>query len=403
VYANFSRPGQTPRTTGSYCAHVSDLDSYTANYSCSILMWYFDAPGDWNVSIRGKDLHDEQAFNISTYFQYNQLKAIVISPSQINFGTLEIGKKNQTAINDPTYINNTGNANASITVSGINLYGEDFTSEFIDVGNVSVNVSTGGSPPVECGGTRLQNGTDIQILGAVLIRGNLSQGGGTGQEELYYCLKQVPSNIPSQTYSTKERGSWLIKIVASVAIVLVPRLRKRRKKKRAKLVQKLNLVVGELSQKYSLKEIIKKLRVKYKRSGQELLKLIRLRQEPKIPITIFSRKLGALESVAKYMKENLGMQYYTIAQLLNRDDRTIWTAYKKATAKQKEPIKVERTEIFLPLERLKDRRLTILGSVIMHLKSKGFAYNEIAKILNRDQRNIWTIYSRAVRKIKGKV
>ena len=33
-----------------------------------------------------------------------------------------------------------------------------------------------------------------------------------------------------------------------------------------------------------------------------------------------------------------------------------------------------------------------------YLKEQGLKFSEIAKLLNRDQRNIWTIYSRAVRK-----
>ena len=38
------------------------------------------------------------------------------------------------------------------------------------------------------------------------------------------------------------------------------------------------------------------------------------------------------------MKENLNMNYHEIARLLNRNERTIWTAYNKSKQKQEEPI-----------------------------------------------------------------
>ena len=103
------------------------------------------------------------------------------------------------------------------------------------------------------------------------------------------------------------------------------------------------------------------------------------------------------------MKENLNLNYREIAELLNRNERTIWTAYKKAKQKQPEPIKTKETKISLLISIFKNKKLTILEAVINYLKNKGLKYSEIAKLLNRDQRNIWTIYSNAVRKNKRKV
>ena len=63
--------------------------------------------------------------------------------------------------------------------------------------------------------------------------------------------------------------------------------------------------------------------------------------------------------------------------------------------KQKEIIKVKKTLVFLPTSILRNRKLTTLESIIIYLKEKGMKYSEIARLLDRDQRNIWTIYSRA--------
>ncbi|MEK6887206.1 MAG: hypothetical protein AABW88_05230 [Nanoarchaeota archaeon] len=60
-----------------------------------------------------------------------------------------------------------------------------------------------------------------------------------------------------------------------------------------------------------------------------------LSSEIKIPISVLSnRSLATLESVVVYLKENLNLTYHQIAELLNRDDRTIWTCYNRASKKR---------------------------------------------------------------------
>tara|TARA_Y100000310_G_scaffold324581_1_gene386599 strand:- start:12197 stop:12403 length:207 start_codon:yes stop_codon:yes gene_type:complete len=53
-----------------------------------------------------------------------------------------------------------------------------------------------------------------------------------------------------------------------------------------------------------------------------------------IPSSIFkNRELSVLEAMTVYFKEEKEMTYAQIARLLNRDDRTIWTAYQRAKKK----------------------------------------------------------------------
>jgi hypothetical protein len=70
----------------------------------------------------------------------------------------------------------------------------------------------------------------------------------------------------------------------------------------------------------------------------DLYKEERLRKEsPRVPLSLFSnRKLGVLEVIVKCLKENFELTYSRIASILNRDQRTIWTTYKKAKDKEKE-------------------------------------------------------------------
>ena len=54
-----------------------------------------------------------------------------------------------------------------------------------------------------------------------------------------------------------------------------------------------------------------------------------------IPSSIFQdRDLSVLEAIVEYFKEKKKMKYSQIARLLNRNDRTIWTAYKRAKEKR---------------------------------------------------------------------
>jgi len=57
--------------------------------------------------------------------------------------------------------------------------------------------------------------------------------------------------------------------------------------------------------------------------------------------------------------------------------------------------------IFLDSFIFKDRSLSVLESLVSHLKDvKRYSYHEIAVMLNRDDRTIWTVYHRAMQKRK---
>ena len=170
------------------------------------------------------------------------------------------------------------------------------------------------------------------------------------------------------------------------------------------LLISLNLLSKELGQNYSeeKQEIImllsKEIKKKYKLNNKEIIQLTETKKEA-IPLSIFKhQKSGALESLCKYMKENLNMKYMEIARLLQRNERTIWTAYNKAKQKHPETIKIKQEKILIPVS-IFSKKLTILESIVIYLKKQNLKYIEIAELLNRDQRNIWTIYSRAVQKL----
>jgi hypothetical protein len=53
-----------------------------------------------------------------------------------------------------------------------------------------------------------------------------------------------------------------------------------------------------------------------------------------IPLSVFSlRKLSVLESLCVYLRETFSLSYHAIGQLLDRNDRTVWTAVNRAQKK----------------------------------------------------------------------
>jgi len=209
--------GETTRRNNT-CSLISDLNSTAANFSCAVDMWYYDASGAWTITVGAKDIGNQTYVYDTATFQFNQLQAITIFPNSLTWATLNLGTTNQTSNNDPTVINNTGNYNiANISIKGLNLHGDAVSTEYIDVGNFSVGNNTGSN--LECNlvgatpATLLVNGSNIGLNNATLNKGNHSVNDGTtGQEQLYYCLQEVPTTISSQTYSTTNGGSWIIKL-----------------------------------------------------------------------------------------------------------------------------------------------------------------------------------------------
>jgi hypothetical protein len=133
----------------------------------------------------------------------------------------------------------------------------------------------------------------------------------------------------------------------------------------------------------------------------QLRKLIASEKEAvHIPLSIFSDRLSALETVVKYMSENLGMRNCEISRLLNRNLRTTWTTYKNASRKFPERFSLAGIERFhVPAARLADRTHSTLEAIVSHLKEDyRLSLHEIALLLKRDDSTIWTICSRAKKK-----
>jgi len=124
--------------------------------------------------------------------------------------------------------------------------------------------------------------------------------------------------------------------------------------------------------------------------------------ETLLPIAIFRKEtLSALESIVKYLKENKTLTYHQIAKLLNRDDRTIWTTYAKARKKMFTPFHLPPSKHYIPATLFAERKLSVLETLSHYLKEHlNLTLHEIAILLNRNDRTIWTVVNRASKKIQ---
>jgi hypothetical protein len=225
VGINVTKTGETTKVN-STCPFTAGTGTTTSrNYTCSFSMWYFDAAGAWTITAKANDYGNGTYIQNTSTFSWGSLAAMVMSPSALTWPGISPGQTNQTSNNDPTLLNNTGNfPGENVTITGINLVGLTDAAQFIGVGNITVDIATGGTCSggacVECGvsmatgGTIMQNATQKEIYKANLTRGNHSvNDGSTGQEQLYYCMYVVPSNILSQSYSTQNAGEWTVTLI----------------------------------------------------------------------------------------------------------------------------------------------------------------------------------------------
>src|SRR3989344_5326203 len=79
----------------------------------------------------------------------------------------------------------------------------------------------------------------------------------------------------------------------------------------------------------------------------------------RIPVSIFRRELGSLETIVKYLKENLSLKIKDIAKLTKRDKQTIYKAYSFARKKYPKKFEVEYSRYYFPISILHDRKLGV--------------------------------------------
>lgn len=116
-----------------------------------------------------------------------------------------------------------------------------------------------------------------------------------------------------------------------------------------------------------------------------------------IPTGIFcDRNYSALESLTIYLRHEYLLSLSEIATILNRSRKTIWTTYHRGSVKDPS-IDEAQNNMFIPVSVLSDRSLSMLESIIRHLALTK-SNTQIATLLNRSDKTIWTVKSRISKK-----
>ena len=148
----------------------------------------------------------------------------------------------------------------------------------------------------------------------------------------------------------------------------------------------------------SLKKLYDKIKKRYNLSASGIIN--KIQKELIIPCSIFSKDLSPLETISKYLKENLELSFKEIAKLTNRSQKTIWQAYKNAVKKLPAKLEPEETKYNIPVSVLRTE-LSVLEAIVVHLKDQfNLSYHKIGELLERNERTVWTVYNRAMMKRK---
>jgi len=152
-------------------------------------------------------------------------------------------------------------------------------------------------------------------------------------------------------------------------------------------------------------QVISELKEKYKLSNNEVKKALEQAlsnyiKEPEnsFPISIINKKLTVLESIVKFLKEEKKYSFRKIASLISRNEKNLWHTYKKAKDKMSGKLAIKK-DVLVPLKVLQETKLSPLEAVVFFLRTeKELSLHEIAVLLSRDDRTVWTVLDRAKKK-----
>ena len=124
-----------------------------------------------------------------------------------------------------------------------------------------------------------------------------------------------------------------------------------------------------------------------------------------IPISIFKNNLSPLETLVRYLKDILGFTCFQMCIALKRSETTIRTTYNNSLKKLDKivlNIESQNNISFIPLKIYSYRELSVLENLCMYLYSRNMTYSKISKKVNRNEKTVWTVISRAKRKLNEK-
>jgi len=181
------------------CTPLANHSSTVREYQCQTDLEFFDAAGTYSTNMTAGDQVGTVWNNTDTNaptFTYTTLVASTVDENAINFNGVTLGAANSSAVNNPTTVTNTGNANLQMNVTGADMTG-GVHGETIGIGNFSVSLDA--TPTAEM---ILSDSTQQIIVGGV----NATASAGASSTEDLYWYVDVPATLQPDTYT----ASWTL-------------------------------------------------------------------------------------------------------------------------------------------------------------------------------------------------
>lgn len=151
-----------------------------------------------------------------------------------------------------------------------------------------------------------------------------------------------------------------------------------------------------------LKQLLQQLHQEQQLNLPQLINIFQeVKQEYNLPLSIFSTKLPPAEALCRYLSEEEKLSCQEIAQLLSRNEKSIWATSQRA--KKRKPLSGKVSyfnsnlkKYFIPLSVLQNRDYSLLESVILYLNQVHHLSNkEIAGLLRKSPNSVAVLLKRA--------
>jgi hypothetical protein len=127
-------------------------------------------------------------------------------------------------------------------------------------------------------------------------------------------------------------------------------------------------------------------------------KLAKQRKKQEVPVSIFTNKLTVLESLVKFFVEVKGEPLCKVGLRLNRSEKQLWHTYNNAKKKFSGALPIK-SSVYVPESVFTDRRVSPTEGLVVFLREIAkMKFSEISFLLNRNEKTVWTSYSRAKKK-----
>ncbi|MDO8481271.1 MAG: hypothetical protein Q7S65_05690 [Nanoarchaeota archaeon] len=151
--------------------------------------------------------------------------------------------------------------------------------------------------------------------------------------------------------------------------------------------------VGSDTRFLELRRLLDSLQQDYRLSSSEL---VALAQGIRVPPTVLALGLSPLEAVATYLVEERQLSITTVARLLCRSKQGIWQAVSDARRKLQKRVWPGASPHDLPVETLGKKPRSLLENLVTYLhEQRKLSFADIARLIDRNQRTVWTAYHRA--------